>query len=275
MRGKIGIRATPKGGFGNRALSYLSIRHLAEEVGALYFFVDPHDRQLLTGIHRPRRLLTRISQQTVFRAADTQRDTFPGEVSDAISHGRSAVFKGPLLGEVLVRFAKTDSRNLTRLRAQQCAKHRKALSSRKLITAHLRAGDFREWEPAAVLPLAYYTSALDSLGPLATDEWRVRICVDDESHPALGGLREDVRARGLLLDLKECDSPFDCDLASMAQSEYLISSPSTFALVAGMLGKPRVIHSAHWVQNRVSRGENFWSHIGEGTFPGYHLERLV
>jgi hypothetical protein len=61
----------------------------------------------------------------------------------------------------------------------------------------------------------------------------------------------------------------------MAQSEYLISSPSTFALVAGMLGKPRVIHSAQWVENRISRGEHFWQRIGEGTFPGYALERLV
>lgn len=275
MHGKVGVRSVPKGGFGNRVLSYLSIRHLAEEVGASYFFVDPHDRQLITDIHRPHRMLTRLSQQTVFRAVDTQRDTFLGEVVDAISHGRFVVFKGPLLGQVLVRFAKTDSRKLTQLRAQQCARHRKILGSRMLITAHLRAGDFREWEPAAVLPLSYYTSALDALGPLPTDEWRVRICVDDESHPALEGLREDVRARGLLLNLADCVRPFDCDLASMAQSDYLISSPSTFALVAGMLGKPRVIHSAQWVENRVARGEDFWRHIGEGTFPGYALERLV
>lgn len=275
MYGKVGARSVPKGGFGNRVLSYLSIRHLAEEVSASYFFVDPHDRQLISGIHRPHRMLTRLAQQTVFRAVDTQRDTFVDEVVDAISHGRFAVFKGPLLGEVLVRFAKTDSRKLTQLRAQQCTRHQKSLGSRKLITTHLRAGDFREWEPAAVLPLSYYKAALDTLGTLATDEWRVRICVDDESHPALEGLQEDVRARGLLLDLTECDSPFDCDLASMSQSEYLISSPSTFALVAGMLGKPRVIHSAQWVENRVSRGENFWRHIGRGTFPGYALERLV
>lgn len=275
MRGRVGVRSVPKGGFGNRVLSYLSIRHLGSRVDAPYFFADPQDRHLIAGINRPHRLLTKISPQTVFRASDTQRDTFVDEVIDLVSHGRSVVFKGPLLGETLVGFVKKNSRDLTQLTAQQCTRHRKSLGSRKLITAHLRAGDFRQWEPAAVLPLSYYTSALDALGPLATDEWRVRICVDDESHPALEGLREDVRARGLLLDLMECDRPFDCDLASMSQSEYLISSPSTFALVAGMLGKPRVIHSAQWVENRVSRGENFWRHIGGGTFPGYALERLV
>lgn len=275
MRGKVGVRSIPKGGFGNRVLSYLTIRHIAREVKSAYFFVDPSDRKVVGGIHRPRRLPPRFSRERVFRAADTQRDTFVTEVTDAVSRGISAVFKGPLLGEALVRFARTDSKTLTQLRTTQCLRHQKALASHRLITAHLRAGDFSEWEPDAILPAEYYTSALESLGSLPTDEWRVRICFDDRMHPALAPLQHNLESRGLMLDSTDCDDPFGCDLAAMADSEYLISSPSTFALVAGMLGNTRSIHSARWVENRVNRGEKFWQRIGQGTFPGYALERLV
>lgn len=275
MRGKVGVRKIPKGGFGNRVISYLSIRHIAHAVNAGYFFVDPLDRQLITGIHRPSRTLSKIAQRKAFATTDIRESDFLAEVEDVVSHGHSAVLKGQILGEVLVRFAITDSRDLTQIRVRQCSIHQKNLGSRKLITAHFRAGDFREWEPAAILPAPYYLSALDSLGSLSADDWRVRICVDDSSHPALETVQQHLRARGLLLEVPDCSRPFECDLAAMSHSDYLISSPSTFALVAGLLGKSRIIHSAEWVDNRVSRGEEFWRRVGEGTFPGYALERLV
>ena len=271
----MGFRSTPRGGFGNRVLSYLSIRHLALRVEAGYFFENPADRGLIDGIHRPRRVPSWLSREQTFRSSDAERPSFVDDVRGIVSRGTSVVIKGPLLGEVLVRFAQRDSREFAALSVTQCREHRVARGGKQLVTAHLRAGDFREWEPKAILPADYYIAALESIDTLGSDSWQVRVCVDDAGHPALSDLQDFLTGRGVLNPRVNCADPFQCDLAAMAESDVLVSSPSTFALVAGMLGTPRVIHSREWIENRVGRGEEFWRRIGNGTFPGYSLESLV
>lgn len=275
IKGQIGINSRPEGGFGNRTLTYLSIRHIAHAVGADYFFVNPMDQQVVEGVHRPLRGLRGAGLRKILRRADTEKPGFLGDLSGLVSRGRNVVFKGPLLADVLVRFATVNSREFASLQVKQCEFHQEALGMKKLVAVHLRAGDFRDWNPEAILPADFYISALDSLSEASGDEWQVRICVDDSSHPALWTLENHLYARGLLPRPLKCPSPFKCDLAAMSGAEFLVSSPSTFALVAGILGSPRVIHSARWVRNRINRGERFWREIGEGSFPGYTLERLV
>lgn len=275
IRGQVGINSRPFGGFGNRTLTYLSVRHIADAVDAEYFSLNSTDVKFVHGVHQPPRLTSRIGFRRTFRGVDTKEIFFLEDLAEWLSRGRTAVFKGPLLGEVLVRVAKKDSREFTNLRVKQCAQHQKALGLKKLVSLHLRAGDFREWEPEAILPAEFYIEALESLSELSSDEWQVRICVDDRSHPALRTVEDYLKPRALLPGPLTCLSPFECDLAAMAGSEFLVSSPSTFALIAGILGGPRVIHSAKWVSNRVVRGESFWHEVGAGTFPGFHLERLV
>ena len=271
----MGVRSTPRGGFGNRVLSYLSVRHLARLVEADYFFENSTDRRLIAGIHRPPRLPRWLAPEQSFRASETGAPSFVDDIASMVSRGINAVFKGPLLGEVLVRFADCDSREFATLSVTQCYEHTAALGDKKLVTAHLRAGDFRDWEPKAILPAEYYITALESLDTLGPGTSQVRVCVDDPSHPALSDLQDFLAAKGLSQPAVKCPDPFQCDLAAMAESDVLVSSPSTYALVAGMLGAPRVIHSRDWIENRVSRGEEFWRRIGEGTFPGYSLEKLV
>ena len=269
------MRATPKGGFGNRVLTYLTIRHLARTARARYFFTDPDDRGVIRGIHRPQKGRPLFGREAVFRAADTARDGFLEEVISLVSSGTWVSFKGPLLGEVLARFARIDSRELTALTATQCSGHLSEAASKNVLALHLRAGDFRLWEPAAILPAEYYIAAVDSISGLSPDSWHARLCIDDRTHPALEEVVNHLSSRGFSLSEVECPNPFMCDLAAMAQAEVLVSSPSTFALVAGLLGAPRVIHSKKWVENRVSREEDFWRQIGQGVFPGYSLEALV
>lgn len=256
-------------------MSYLSVRHLAHRMGASYFFSDRTDRKFVSGIHKPLLLPKIFVRGKIFRSKDFERHGFLDELRDLVADGYTASIKGALLGETLAQLATHDSRSFASLTVSQCVHHRTKLGSKKLVAAHLRAGDFREWEPEAILPAGYYIAAVESVRGLNSDEWHVRLCVDDYSHPAYEQLSKFLVGKGFSLDSMPCSRPFECDLAAMAQAEILISSPSSFALVAGLLGVPRVIHSEEWVANRVSRGEVFWSRIGEGTFPGYALEGMV
>lgn len=269
------MRATPKGGFGNRVLTYLTIRHLARTAETRYFFTDPEDKSVISGIHRPQKGRPLFGGEAVFRAADAGRDGFLEEVISLVSSGTWVSFKGPLLGEVLARFARIDSRELTALTAAQCSRHLLEAASKNVLALHFRAGDFRQWEPDAILPAEYYIAAMDSVSGLSPDSWHVRLCLDDRKHPALEEVENHLSSRGFSLSEVECPNPFRCDLAAMAEAGVLVSSPSTFALVAGLLGAPRVIHSKKWVENRLSREEEFWRQIGQGAFPGYSLETLV
>ena len=62
------------------------------------------------------------------------------------------------------------------------------------------------------------------------------------------------------------------DLYQMSQCDVLISSPSTFAVCAGILGKQKkIIHSKEWLDYSVGNKDRFWVNFKEYRNPCYCL----
>ncbi len=173
-----------------------------------------------------------------------------------------------------MRWNFVQARELVRYSMRQCRKHSRQLARSPLIGMHFRGTDFAAWNEEAILPASFYIDAMDRIGQHGKD-CLVRICTDDPLHETVISLRQHYSSRGVLVPEIECSSPFECDFAALAESRYLISSPSTFAIVAGLLGKPAVVHSRKWVENRVAHGEEFWRQIKSATLLGYDVEALV
>ncbi len=274
MKSWVGYSQPPKGGFGNRALSYLSLRQIAHVEGARYFSQKFPDRSLLAGIEKRRPIVGRFQSQVVVRTRDYTPEDLLNTVRELLHKPSMVTLRGPLLGEVLARCAVIDSRALTKLKARLCGHHQRERRNQALVTFHLRGGDFAQWNPEAILQVDYYLDAYHLLEK-RIDGHLLRICSDDPTHPALLPLRRELLSRKFKVSRPDCSSPFRCDLAAMSQSQYLISSPSTFAMTAGLLGEAQIVHSARWVANRVERGELFWQKVQNNRLIGYPVIGLV
>lgn len=210
-----------------------------------------------------------------FAADELLTDGGLERVEQNLHDGVSVVLKPPLLGEALVALSHRPPGELIRLKSKMCSNHRREQGSKVLSTFHLRGTDFADWEPRAILGPNYYLKALNLIRPALPQEHLFRICTDDPSHPALVALREELRKGPMPLSEAKCASPQVCDFVAMVESKFIVSSPSTFAITAGLLGDAEVVHSRNWVDWKVTEGELFWSKIRDNMLLGYSLKALV
>ncbi len=273
MTGHVGIRALPKGGFGNRILAFLTLRQIAEYFGSRYYSVNKVDRRRIKRIHRPPFSIL-PNRQSVFRGTELLDEGIRAELGTLLARGETVWLKPPILGEAYVRWNFINARNLVHHSMKQCANHHRELATRSVVAIHFRGTDFSQWNRAALMPPSYYVDAVDEIADLEGPSL-VRICTDDPSHGTVVALRQHFSSRKQLAPDVLCLQPFECDFATLAGARFLISSPSTFAIVAGLLGTPQIVHNRKWVEARVSAGEEFWRQVQSGSFLGYPIASLV
>lgn len=272
------MRSTPKGGFGNRVLNYLCLRQIADQLNVPYFSANATDAKRISGINRKSVATYLPSTWTVFTKTDVHQPQFLQRAREELASGKTIVFKPRLLDVTFAQVASRDSRELVHHRMARCKAHRTAVTTGTTVTLHLRGTDFSQWNPKAIHGSDYYISALDLIQQEVGTDLAVRVCSDDPSHPALEGVHNHLSSHRMGVPLVECADPFQCDFAAMAQADYLVASPSTFATVAGLLGHPKVIYSRQWVEetaNRTDKHELYWQKVQNGTVVGLNQWALV
>lgn len=259
------MKSTPKGGFGNRVLNYLNLRTIAHRLDVNYFSENAVDKKIVPGIHRrpPYPRLARPSR--IVSREEVHRPEFFDSARELLSFGRVIQIKPRLLLDSLVLLSVSNPANFASISGKVCETH----AHRPLAKAvmHLRGGDFAGWKRGSIHGADYYLSALEKLN---SDEegMFVRVCSDDQEHPAYGKVVQHLQSRKLFIEPSGCLNPFLCDLVSMRDAQYVVSSPSTFAIVAGLLGGARMIFSQQWVDSQTSEGEVFWTAVHQHQISG-------
>ena len=141
---------------------------------------------------------------------------------------------------------------------------------------HFRGRDFFEWNPEAVLSSDYYVRAIDEVWKdkathfiLFTDQelpsyLEVKKYLEDNNMPYTEGNNNPDR------------SMFMEDFRTMASCDYIISSPSTFCITAGVLGtKKKIIHCKEWVEKQKNNGDKFWTDLYNGGNEDYSIWKLI
>jgi len=185
-------------------------------------------------------------------------------IAACLAGGSDALLPGGLLGDFFFNFAFVSPVDVMRWRVSSAA-HRQAIG------VHIRGGDFRQWDPSALLPVSYYEEAVHWC--LATaPEAEVSIFTDDHSLDTVYelkhrlGTRCRIRPRASAL----------VDLRLLSESQFIVASPSTFAIWAGILGpQSRSIHCREWVERKANQGEYFWRAVASGGSEHYRVAQLV
>jgi len=141
---------------------------------------------------------------------------------------------------------------------------------------HFRGTDFHQWNPASILDPSYYLNSIEEVKDassgfiLFTDDLnlesyrKVLDFLKDEKLPVAVGENSPDRSR------------YITDFSIMSECDYIISSPSTFSIAAGTIGKhKKIIHSQKWVSDRVQREDKFWVDLHNGGNQDYSTWRLI
>jgi len=274
MRGLVGIARLPKGGFGNRLWAYLNLRSIAEITESSYFSKNPVDVRRVRGINRRPKLPLSARRVAEIWPRHLEEGHLVSQIQDYLFEGRVVSLRGPMLGEVFAELAQSPNSIREDILTRRCDSALRASGGERLGVLHLRGGDFADWDPTAILSSDYYLQSVEIVLEHA-GSMHFRICTDDPRHPALASVKQHLSSKGLLVADHDCAQPLECDFSAMVESESLISSPSTFSILAGIIGTPFITQSRSWAENRAEKGELFWQLAVSGKLIGYPVSALV
>jgi hypothetical protein len=271
LKNYVYLSRIPKSGLGNQLFSLNALIQTAQhfEVGAIR--PASASRAALEMV-RPGLLVKRgfqtfrelIPATTVLSSAEQILE------NDALF--RATMIKAPLLGESFQQLTKRDP--LLYFHNPQPLSW---AENGPYIAAHFRGGDFAKWNPTAILNLNFYLRAIDFALEAVGKNVPIYLSTDDPSLPSYLGVLERYRSR---LVNKDEDSlgkrkPAALDFRALAGAEMVVSSPSTFAIWACILGKRRAIHSHEWVEQQVQKDDQFWRELTSKESLYYSCEALL
>lgn len=184
---------------------------------------------------------------------------------ETLESGRSIALPSGLLGNYLFEYGFENSAEIMGWTPQP-------RFEAPVIGVHFRGTDFHSWDASAVLAAPYYLSAISwclDQQPGA----RIRIFSDDFDLPSLHTVQEEFRQH-----IEEDSASEDAltDLRSLSRSWFIVSSPSTFSIWAGILSQgARIVHSKNWVERKTEAGEYFWTRVLEGGSRVYPISHLA
>jgi hypothetical protein len=137
---------------------------------------------------------------------------------------------------------------------------------------HFRGTDFHTWNRDSILSPSYYLSALEEIMEKVDCFY---LFTDDEGLASYQEVKDFLQGRNKEYRTGENTSDrkrFASDFITMSNCDYMISSPSTFCISAGFIGKKkRIIHSKKWILSRVQKCDPFWVGLYEGGNENYKL----
>lgn len=237
----IGIDSFPQCGFGNRIIYYYNLRNESIKRGCKYFCVPWEGHDLFEG-----HLLGE------YPIVEDTYDKYPF-----------------CLGERFFEFSCISTREVFKLKSEPDVPP-------NTCAVHFRGTDFHSWNPDSILDSKYY---LDSIEYVASEVDNFILFTDDISLASYKETVDYLKRNQMNFILGQNSSVrrhYVNDFTVMSRCDSIISSPSSYNVCAGFIGKrKKIIHSSQWVLDRVNKGDRFWVDLYNGGNDDYCLWKLI
>lgn len=267
------LNRLPTGGIGNRLFTYNFLYQAASTLNVNANFHKP-DSGLISRQRVDPHRLNHLRLRNNFEIPKLYSDqNFSRDFYEALITQRTCIrLPNTLLGEY---FFQITQENPAQFFPTLSVDSTSDVDSNFQVAMHFRGGDFRNWNPASILSHDYYLNAFDYLvSEFPSKEISLKIFTDEIAMDSLQRVRKSL-AKSVKIEIFCSPNPID-DLRLMAQSKAIISSPSTFAIWAGILSnKSKIIHSKDWVMYRANVGDVFWANIKNGGGEYYEIAKLI
>lgn len=143
------------------------------------------------------------------------------------------------------------------------------------VGVHFRGTDFNVWDSKAILPTKYYIDSIDFILNIDNDVI-FKLFTDDTSLQSYNDVKTYLIQNNINHDFGNISSLED-DFINLSYCDYIISSPSTFAITAGFCGKEnkKIIHSQNWLDYQCDKGDKFWLGFNNGGNNNYKKYKLI
>jgi hypothetical protein len=137
---------------------------------------------------------------------------------------------------------------------------------------HFRGGDFHSWNPDAILKYEYYHNSIEDIKDKVSN---FVLFTDDTSLDSYEQTKKYLENKNINYSIgvnSSNRSNYIDDFSFMSECDWMISSPSTFCISAGAIGrKKNIIHSKDWIQNRIDNNDKFWVDLNNGGNSSYSV----
>ena len=269
------VKKISTGRLGNRLFHYHFLRQIAKKTGLEYFHPSWPDKKYFLELTNKRSPLFSFRKKVHFSSPDILKLSsadFLKLVEEFDIQARDVVLGGPLLGEVFFDYLFYPPSDFLKIKEE--FKIDFAFNDQRIIIGlHFRGTDFKAWNPQASLEFPYYQEAINYCRDFYKDQALAFVLfTDDLKFPAFQETIFFLKSLKQEFQIGDNRRPPIIDFYQMSQCDVLISSPSTFAVLAGCLGKPKkIIHNQAWLDYAIGKNDKFWVDLSKTTNPYYSL----
>jgi len=272
----LGITKISSGRMGNRLFHYHFLRQIAKKSCIEYFhrrFSESVYFEEMGKKSKPFWLFKKSIRLTSKEILTFNPNDFLTYIVEETKKGKDIIFDPPILGEVFFDYLLYSPNEFIKIKPEFRKEFLFDTTDKKVIGVHFRGTDFSKWNIHAVLRSSYYMRAIE----FCLDEFRNNnpvfiLFTDDKRYPAYLETITFLKKLGKTFYLGDTDNLPIYDLYQMSQCDILISSPSTFAIFAGCIGKSKkIIHNKDWLGYAVNRNDTFWVRLSKTSNPYYSL----
>jgi len=276
----LGISKLSPGRIGNRLFHYNLLRQISKKTGIDYYHIKFPESQYFPEMRKKPRHWPNINKPVEVFSRDllaVSPEQFLENILEQNQKGRDILFSPPMLGETFFDYLFYDPNDFLIFGNKYMIEFNMTSENSIIVGLHFRGSDFPAWDEKAALNYEYYESAIDYCVNYFNNK-KIFFCLftDDLEYPAY---------KQTLLFLKSkkdneilLGDPYKepiYDFYRMSQCDVLISSPSTFAIFAGILGKrKKIIHNKDWLNYAVEKKDMFWVRLSDTTNPYYRLWKV-
>ena len=272
----LGINKISAGRMGNRLFHYHFLRQLSAKTGIGYFNIEFPDSKYFEELNTHKRPFSLFKKQIKIGVKEI-RELAPNDLIDLVGEknklGFDIIFKPPILGEVFFDYLFYPPSDFIKIKKEYQKKFDFSVQNKIIIGLHFRGTDFEAWNSSASLKPVYYQTAIKNclvefnnqkiIFVLFTDDLQFKTYLETINFLKINNLEFHV-SNNLNLPI--------CDFYQISQCDVVVSSPSTFAILAASLGKSKkVIHSKDWLEYSSSKNDKFWVDLINSGSPYYSL----
>jgi hypothetical protein len=269
------------GRFGNKILHYNNLAQIAKELNIPHYIPRHNDYNIFNNIDKLSMINNNINFMQLTKMIPkyiidknhliNDKENYLKELKTILSKGYILKLE-PCLGELFFTFENSTREifnNVKYLNPEYSKFYQFNYAS-----IHFRGTDFHSWNPESILNTEYYMNSIEELKGKVEG---FSIHTDDESLDSFNEVKKYLVDNQLYFNFEQLsDDMFAQDFSAMLHSKYIISSPSTFAICAGIMGKEKeIIHSKKWVESRVAKNDGFWLGVSNGGNYNYKIFKLV
>lgn len=156
------------------------------------------------------------------------------------------------------------------------------VSDKKLIGIHFRGTDFNSWDEKSILPFNYYKNSIDFIVNDVEGDFEFVLFTDDYSLESYNKTVNYLITLNMNYKFGNINN-FKEDFILMSSCDYLISTPSTFGVMAAICGKKnkKIIQNKGWVIDyRVNTDyyrDIFWKNVVDSNYDNkyYKIYKLI